>query len=697
MIDQPLVENEAGGVDYMSREDAYVDLAVLSSYAVDLEWSNSDRDTIMKMRHLEQESIGIDDIWKPTDQLVIARGIAGIGKSTLIKRYILKWAKDQILNGLAECGKIDFLFFFECRELNTTPNLNSFEDLIKAKYPNIFQYLKFSDLEIIADRIMLIVDGLDELQGIYDDAFHTAFPTINVVKKMIDTKSDLLKGHKTIACGRPKACELVKSQVQVQKVKRIEVCGFNERKTTEYIDHFFQDDLERAEKVKAIIERPNIKVMSSVPVFLWIICLLYSEDFDEEINTTTELYTYALFTFLKKHLRGCKSLEHKSLIELVDSKEFGEIVLLLSKLSTKTYMQHQVVFTDAEIKDIKFPVNLEQTGLVTKHSLGKFGRQIYQFKHLAYQEFLCSLNLCLEKGVSEYKMSRELSSCTPTILGLHHLIEESNNPLFIAFFQRLKKVQKDSRTLKESKTASENDLSFSNFIGGHIKRICEVVDKNVIVRRAGEKAQFFCNSQNYEMMDLIKNFRENSWLFSKNHLTKITKSEMVLNISSRHSFEILEFVKVLKLSQIFELQIDVEDKLFKKADLELCAMVKKNISSHLAINFYDMHVMSIYFSNIYAINVPVELKFNKLPDEIKESFDSFFVQKFSGVSPVTEDKVFENMLYLLADLTKHVLESERDKKLMIVKRGNPIIFDRLEIEIRKTFGQIERFDDKIWF
>ena len=92
-------------------------------------------------------------------------------------------------------------------------------------------------------------------------------------------------------------------------------------------------------------------------------------------------------------LRGCKDLEHKSLIELVDTKEFGKIVLSLSQLSTKTYMQHKVVFTDADIKVNKFPVNLEQTGFITKQSLGKYGRQVYQFKHLAFQEYLCSLNL----------------------------------------------------------------------------------------------------------------------------------------------------------------------------------------------------------------------------------------------------------------------------------------------------------------
>ena len=287
---------------------------------------------------------------------------------------------------------------------------------MKETYPKVFKYLNLSDLERIADRVMIVVDGLDELQGIYQEADET-WPITELIKKLIDTKSGLLKGHKTIACGRPKACEFIKSTMHSQKTKLIEVCGFDEKKTIEYIDRFFKDDLERAEKVKELIKRTNLRIMSSVPVLLWVICLLYSEDFDEEINSTTELYTYGLFTFLKHHLRGNKNLEDQNLRTLVSAQEFGEIVYSLSKLSIKTYMHNKMVFTDDDIKNIQCSVHLEQTGLIVKHSTGKFGCEAYQFRHLVFQEYLCALNLCLAKDVNQFSTNRELSSCTPTILG----------------------------------------------------------------------------------------------------------------------------------------------------------------------------------------------------------------------------------------------------------------------------------------
>ena len=97
---------------------------------------------------------------------------------------------------------------------------------------------------------------------------------------MMDTKSStFFRGHKTIACGRPKACETVKQQLmQKVRIKTIEVCGFSKAKAKEYVDTFFKNNPERAVKVNELIQNPKLRVMSSVPIFLWVICLLHSED-----------------------------------------------------------------------------------------------------------------------------------------------------------------------------------------------------------------------------------------------------------------------------------------------------------------------------------------------------------------------------------------------------------------------------------
>ena len=108
---------------------------------------------------------------------------------------------------------------------------------------------------------------------------------------MIDTKSPDLEGHKTVVCGRPHACEFIKLRMsKTQTVKIIEVSGFSEAKSIEYNERFFENDPEKKENVKKIIKRPKIRMMASVPEFLWIICLLHLEDFKS--RTLTELYIY---------------------------------------------------------------------------------------------------------------------------------------------------------------------------------------------------------------------------------------------------------------------------------------------------------------------------------------------------------------------------------------------------------------------
>ena len=174
----------------------------------------------------------------------------------------------------------DFIFLFTCRELNLLlENIKTVEELFQHKYPEVFKIINPSDLESISERVLIIVDGLDEFQNIYNIR-NTKNRDLNLdlLSSLIDTKNRFLKNHKVIACGRPKACEFVKQHF-AQMSKTIEVVGFNKENIVKYIDNFFINKEQKAKKVKEAIEiSNNLKVMATVPVFLWVICccLLYT-------------------------------------------------------------------------------------------------------------------------------------------------------------------------------------------------------------------------------------------------------------------------------------------------------------------------------------------------------------------------------------------------------------------------------------
>ena len=63
----------------------------------------------------------------------------------------------------------DFVFLFTCRVINTLlGDIKTVEELFSHKYPEVFKIISLSDLEIISERVLIIIDGLDELQDIYN-------------------------------------------------------------------------------------------------------------------------------------------------------------------------------------------------------------------------------------------------------------------------------------------------------------------------------------------------------------------------------------------------------------------------------------------------------------------------------------------------------------------------------------------------
>ena len=333
----------------------------------------------------------------------------------------------------------DFVFLFTCREINMLPeDIKTVEDLFHHKYPEVFNIIKLSDLESISERVLIIVDGLDELQNVYDFNTEMSF-NLNILSSLIDTIRGFLKNHKVIACGRLKACEFVKQQF-ARISKTIEVVGFNQENILKYIDKFFINENEKGRKVRDALEiSSNLKVMSTVPVFLWVICCVYSEDIiTKPLNTYTELYTYATLIFLRNHFRGVSSKTNMSLFELLENDEVMESVYVLMSLSVNTYMKNQVLFEEEDIKQFTDKTDLlEQTGFIVRYKRDNLHKPVYEFKHLILQEFFCSLSLCITKQVSPNLGNRELSSCTPVIFGIQRLLNEGENDLFVSFFNKL--------------------------------------------------------------------------------------------------------------------------------------------------------------------------------------------------------------------------------------------------------------------
>ena len=448
-----LVGDDGITCNAMFREQAYVDLAIIEAKEIDNDWSKGDRDFFMKTKHFERTNIQLEGILSQSDEFVVVRGIAGIGKTSMIDSYVLKWAQGELLNGKDNSQKIYILFKLTCRNVNNFSNIFTPEDLLRAEYAKVLKDIEFEDLEDISHRILILIDGADELKSLHElnnilmtTKVQTELPPlVKSVYELIDTHSNTLTRHKTIIAARPEACQIIDAVFKGKiKMKMVEVCGFNSNSVNVYVDSYFGDEQHIAETVKnKINESENLSVMASIPVYTWVICAIFNEDISiESPGTTTHLCSYACLLFLRNHLK--KSLDNPipincSLLDIINNEDVIHVILNLAELSKSTLKYKKVVFSEKDLKSKKFCIPLEETGFIVKDKV----KSVYQFRHLVLQEYLAALHFyVMSPHISKVFDEINYVSCIPIIAGLNGIESMKDGDPIACLVRNLKEHSK---------------------------------------------------------------------------------------------------------------------------------------------------------------------------------------------------------------------------------------------------------------
>ena len=433
----------------MLREEAYVDLAIIEAKEMDNDWNKGDRDFFMKTKHFERTSIKLEEILSQSDEFVIVRGIAGIGKTSMVDSYVLKWAQGVLLNGKDNSQQIHILFKLTCRNVNTFSNVFTAEDLLRAEYAKVLKDIEFEDLEDISHRILILIDGVDELQSLHElnnvlltTEIQTELPPlVKSVYELINTHSNTLTRHKTIIAARPEACQIIDAVFKGKiKIKMVEVCGFNAHSVNVYVDNYFGNQQHMAETVRnKINESENLSVMASIPVYTWVICAIFNEDISiESPRTTTHLCSYACVLFLRNHLK--KSLHNPipincSLLDIINNEDVIQVILNLAELSKSTLKYKKVVFSNKDFKSKTFSIPLEETGFIVKDKI----KSVYQFRHLVLQEYLAALHFyIISPNISKIFNEVNYISCIPIIAGLSGIENVTDGDPIACLVRKLK-------------------------------------------------------------------------------------------------------------------------------------------------------------------------------------------------------------------------------------------------------------------
>ncbi|XP_062373156.1 protein NLRC3-like [Sardina pilchardus] len=356
-------------------------------------------ESISKRPAGQETPIKCKDIFQPLPgqdkpiRSVITKGVAGIGKTVSVQKYILDWAEGK------ENQDIHFIFPLPFRELNRMKDKQlSLMDLLHHFFSEIKQLTFPSQGKY---KVLFIFDGLDECRlqldfqknDILTDV--TKVTSLNVLLINL-IKGDLLRSALVWITSRPAAA----NQIPPECVDRVtEVQGFSDAQKEEYFRKRISDQNLASKVITHIKSSRSLHIMCHIPVFCWIAAnviefILKTEGDKQVPKTLTEMYTYFLVFQTKQ-----RTLKLEGVYD-TDPQWNQASLLTLGKLAFEQLKKGNLIFYEDDLRESGIDVReaAVHCGICTQifqEEPGLHQEKLYCFVHLSIQEYLAALYVIL--------------------------------------------------------------------------------------------------------------------------------------------------------------------------------------------------------------------------------------------------------------------------------------------------------------
>ncbi|XP_018604042.1 NLR family CARD domain-containing protein 3-like isoform X3 [Scleropages formosus] len=347
----------------------------------------------------QETEIGRNDIFGPSPsrdraiRTVLTTGIAGIGMTVSVQRFILDWIEEKANQ------EIHFVFPLPFRELGLVKEDNiSLMELICVFFPEMkeMDFIERKDC-----RVLFILDGLDGCRLPLDFRRNDSVNDVRQKVTLDALLTNLVRGNLV-----PSALLWITSRsaaanrIPPQCIQRCtELRGFNASQKEAYFRKKFKDPNQAAQILSHINTFASLEIMCHIPVFCWVVATIFERKFSEAsryVNTkVTQFYTHYLI--LQTHMKNLKYYPSQATSQpwLETDPVF---VCKLAELAFRQLEKESAVFYEEDLRQMD--VDVQEVTLRSGLCTEIFKQEISQdrefcFVHLSVQEYLAALHVHL--------------------------------------------------------------------------------------------------------------------------------------------------------------------------------------------------------------------------------------------------------------------------------------------------------------
>ncbi|XP_052445887.1 uncharacterized protein LOC127987559 [Carassius gibelio] len=489
-------------------KNIYTDLYITQGCSEQVNTEHEVRQTEVASRRHESQEIQVEckHLFEAPEQdkqirTVLTKGVAGIGKSVSVQKFVLDWAEGK------ENQDISFIFPLPFREMNLKEKEKlSLMDLItqfftETKGLNLTRRNQF--------KVLFILDGLDECRLPVNFKDNETWSDVSSPASLDVLLTNLIKGNLLPSAliwitSRPAAA----SKIPPDCIDRLtEIRGFNDAQKEEYFRKRVTDENQAKEIIDHVKQSKSLFIMCHIPIFCWISATVLQNILEEKRynvvknnqaddasktlqksntedtpKTLTPIYTHFL-RFQIQQSRLKYDGEYSP-----DVSWDKDTIFSLGKLAFDQLERNNVIFYDTDLEACGIDVYKASvySGMCTqifKEEMGITLGTMYCFIHLSIQEFIAALYAHLfldinkkcvfdQDSTGQENKSETMIDLLKTAVDKTLEIDNGHVDLFLRFLLGLS-LQSNQRLLQGLLTHEEDNEQSKKEIVQYIKQKLE--------------------------------------------------------------------------------------------------------------------------------------------------------------------------------------------------------------------------------